>query len=637
MIMIKFKFFKKWFRYYGIVLLFVTTTILSAATIVKEISPAEAEDSQLIRNLFKDKRYHFALDEADDYLKNYTKGLFRAEALFIQAQVFVLDKNYKSALDRYEQIIQKHVDSPFKEDALYYGGVLLIQENNAEKGATYLEQLQEKYPNSKYHNKSDYPLGQLAFDKENWSLAEFHLTKALEVKGMPKEQKLEIKRFIAWSYHFQGKKELAEKSFMGLLNEDIDEDSKSKICYQLGVEAQKLADYPKAIFWFEKQMATWPHIDFQDKSRFWIAESYFSIHQNPEQNISNEDKNKTINLYSANLNLESPLEVNLSYLHRAQLYFSMKQKEQADNDFAYLLDETDEYKDNLELLQIRIDINYELEKWPLAISLMQQMETLVPVKQSEFWFLVNIAKANEQLANPETNQFWKSRYPNLADIGFYDNQALQYYESAYSYLPISEKDSKLSLLDILLKKYNKRENHSKVISYYKDVINYLDDQKQISAIKLRIAKLYLTQLKDEKQGRIWLFKLHNKANYSYNFEASSLLSNLALQAKDYKLAIKILYEFSRQPISKTKWYIPINYRLAELYQMHEKWRSAVKHYSVVAKAKTKSKLKAQSIKRLREITAYLKQLKAAKQAKIDEAKKAKRKAEAAKKKKASNQ
>jgi len=516
--MIEFKFLKKYFRFIWVIFLLVNVTMLSAETSVKEISPAEAEDSKLIRNLFKDKRYHFALEEAGDYLKNYSKGLFRAEALFIQAQVFVIDKSYNSALDRYEQIIKNHVDSPFKEEALYYGGVLLVQENNEEKGAAYLEELQEKYPNSKYHNKSDYPLGQLAFEKENWSLAEFHLIKALNIKGMPKEQRLEIKRFIAWSFHFQGKKELAEKSFVGMLNEDIDEDSKAKICYQLGVEAHRLNDHPKAIFWFEKQMSTWPHIDFQDKSRFWIAESYFAIHQSPEQNISNDDKNKTIDLYSTNLNLESPIEKSLSYLHRAQLYFSMKQKEQADNDFAYLLNETDEYKDNIELLEIRIDINYELEKWPLAISLMQQMEALVPLKQSEFWFLVNIAKANEQLAKTETNQFWKLRYPNLADIGFYDNQALQYYESAYYYLPITEKDSKLSLLDKLIKKYNKRKDYSKVITFYKDVINYLDDKKKISAIKLRIAKLYLTQLKRQKRlsvVRINISATKNKVGSGY--------------------------------------------------------------------------------------------------------------------------
>jgi len=87
----------------------------------------------------------------------------------------------------------------------------------------------------------------------------------------------------------------------------------------------------------------------------------------------------------------------------------------------------------------------------------------------------------------------------------------------------------------------------------------------------------------------------------------------------------VLKAFSRQPIRKTKWHVPINYRLAELYQMHEQWRSAVKHYSAVAKAKTKSKLKAQSIKRLREIKAYLKQLKAAEQSKIEAAKEAKKK------------
>ncbi len=44
------------------------------------------------------------------------------------------------------------------------------------------------------------------------------------------------------------------------------------------------------------------------------------------------------------------------------------------------------------------------------------------------------------------------------------------------------------------------ENYRKVIDYYIEVIENLTDSKKQSAIKLRIAKLYLTQLKNERYG-----------------------------------------------------------------------------------------------------------------------------------------
>ena len=138
--MVKFQFLKKCFHISWIIFLLLNVTNIAAEEQVREISLAEEEDSKLIRNLFKDKRYQFAREEAGDYLQIYPKGLFRAEATFIQAQVFVIEKNYESALDRYAQIINNYPDSPFKEEALYYGGVLLVQENNSEKGKIYLNQ-----------------------------------------------------------------------------------------------------------------------------------------------------------------------------------------------------------------------------------------------------------------------------------------------------------------------------------------------------------------------------------------------------------------------------------------------------------------------------------------------------------------
>ena len=72
-------------------------------------------------------------------------------------------------------------------------------------------------------------------------------------------------------------------------------------------------------------------------------------------------------------------------------------------------------------------------------------------------------------------------------------------------------------------------------------------------------------------ARKWLAILHKKGNYSYNFEASTILSNLAIKAKDYKYAIKVLYQLSRKPIKKTKWFIPTNFLSSDTILLNDNW------------------------------------------------------------------
>ena len=132
---------------------------------------------------------------------------------------------------------------------------------------------------------------------------------------------------------------------------------------------------------------------------------------------------------------------------------------------------------------------------------------------------------------------------------------------------------------------------------------------------MHIAKLYLYQLKDPQSAEIWLRKLHRKGDNPIHYEASSLLYTLALEAKKYKTATAILRNLVNQPIKGTEWYVPVNFKLAELYQIQEMWRKAVQYYGIVARTRQESQYRTQARKRLKEIQRYLKQVAAAKTAK----------------------
>ncbi len=256
--------------------LFFSTPVLAEKS--PQVPSAEQEDMDFVRHLFKDKNYKFAGQEADSYLKKYPKGGFKAEIIFIQAQIDVVNEKYKSALKNYNLLIKQYPTSPFCEDSLYFGGALNLQLNLG-KGVEYFDLLLKNYPESQYHSKVSFHLGQSAFRKKEWRKAEEYLKKGLKSADISDRERLETQNLLAWVYYFQGKELLAKSLFFELLESKIEDDVKTRISFQMAVDAQKKGDFRKAVSWYHRQMTKWPHANFQDRSRFWMAECLFQIHK----------------------------------------------------------------------------------------------------------------------------------------------------------------------------------------------------------------------------------------------------------------------------------------------------------------------------------------------------------------------
>ncbi len=316
---------------------------------------AEQEDLEFIRNLFRDKQYDYAEQETHAYLKKYPKGKHQAEIIFIQAQISVIKEAYDSALNRYHVIIDKHTQSPFLEDALYFSGILRIQLNQ-ENGAPYLHRLLKQFPNTKYLARISFYLGQLAFKKNTWTEAENHFKDVLKSVEISEEQHLQAQNFLAWTYFFQGKQLLAKSLFLELLESKISVDYKARIGFQLAVDWQKEKKYRRAITWYKRQMNDWPHPDFQDKSRFWIAECYFLIYRQNSEELKSNEIDEAVDFYSKNIMLKQPVAPLVSRHHRGQFYILQNQPQKAEADFAWLQDNSEPYAADIDLTMTRASI-----------------------------------------------------------------------------------------------------------------------------------------------------------------------------------------------------------------------------------------------------------------------------------------
>ena len=627
----------------------LTTLPAPAESDIRKVSEIETEDYRLVKHLFADKRYRFAKEEAESYLQKYPQGPFRAEMLFIQAQIEAVQGNLADAGDRYGRIVTDHRDSPLFEDALYRGGIVSIRQGDAETAKSYFARLEEKFPASRYRPEIEYALGKLAFDEAQWGTAEKHFQTVVDRREVSEERILDAERLLAWSYYFLGKREMAVKRFVVLLDREIDDDSKARIGFQLGIEAYKDRQYDRAIYWHERQMKQWPHEEYQNRSRFWIAEAIYAIYQQPDGKVGNADRRKAIELYGINLSEEKPIEPETSRLHLAWLHLSLKQYESAEREFETLQKNSpahrqdfeitlvradlnlkmerwakalelytavqngdQAYQNDLEIRLVRADLMYRLKQWPKAIGLTKRIFATTPEKKKDYRLLANVAKASEHLNERETYDRWKKEMPNLKPIGFFDRQATRYYESAYKHIPQNDSETRLSLLTILIGRYEKTDNPRRTIFYYGELAEQVKEPGKRNRIVLHIAKLYLNRLKDGKSAKIWLSKLHAKGNGPVFYEASSMLYTIALEEKQYKTATAILQYLVKQPIKETKWYLPVHFKLAELYQMQELWQKAMQYYRVVADTKQDSRYRKLAEERLQEIRKYLKQVTATK-------------------------
>ncbi len=318
----------------------------------KAATPFEKEDLVFIRNLFKDKFYKFARQEAEIFFDNYPDSALIPEIIFIQAQINVVDEVFEQALEQYDRIIIQYSDSSFVEDALYFSGALKIQLNR-EEGLKDFDQLTSQFKKSKYLPRIYFHRGVQAFKQENWIGAEPYFKKVLKSEGITEEHRLQNQHYLAWIYYFQGKTILAKSMFFELLESKIPREDKAKISFQLGINAQNQEKYQKAIIWYERQMNEWPHPDYQDRSRFWIAECYYLAFRKQPESSTTVHKEKSIKLFGENLNLEKPVSADISRYHRGWLSVALDRKMEAEKDFAWLQANDPKYGSDLELTATR--------------------------------------------------------------------------------------------------------------------------------------------------------------------------------------------------------------------------------------------------------------------------------------------
>ncbi|MBT3225515.1 MAG: tetratricopeptide repeat protein [Deltaproteobacteria bacterium] len=717
---------------------------------IKETTSVEVEDRDLIHHLLKDEYYIFAQEEAVEYLNRYPNGIFRAEIIFVQAKIDVIQKSYAAALKKYDHLLKRFSDSELFEDSLYLSGILHLKLKQNNKGQDKLQRLIKKYPRSRFLFRTYFHLGELAFKQKNWKTAEVYLKRTVKNGDLKPGQQLEAKNNLAWTYYFQKKYDLANELFQPLLESDLATGHKAKICFQYASDAQKIGDYRAAIKWHEQLMDRWPHPEFINKSRFWIAESLFLLNQTPDTKISAADKQKAILLFGQNLNLKKPIELENTHYHRGWFLLELGKSSRAEADFkwlqknnakygkdidltlirahyfeslkkwteanqiyaqslklqehsesrnqllnriiknnyrqkrckklinnykavdfsvemtdpdemhyyaatclynakewvkaghvyskidplsrfaplsfefylavfrktgqlenaiAYLIQVQDlpHFKDKKRIFLIKTNLYLELKQWHKALSNMKAVVNLSPETKKDPWFLLNVAKTIDQITIAMKNITWREQRPELRPAEYYQQQALIYYQKSYKVMPEKETATRLSILEILLERYEHQKKLKKLIPLYRTAINISTDEHQKNRYIYRLANI-LIETGEKKDPIISLLtSLHGKANREINYKASALMAELYIAEKNYKEAIETLIDLGQQPIDKTPWYIKVHFRLGELYQSQEKWLTSIRHYSKVVNSKQKGSQEKEARSRLFKIKKFVKQ------------------------------
>jgi tetratricopeptide (TPR) repeat protein len=339
---------------------------ITAVAEVRQVTALEVEDRDFIRYLYQHRYDQLTLEEADAYLRQYPQGAFRAEVHYLVGRTALRLDLPSDALRQFSVLITQYPDSPFFEDALFLAGTLLIQQGQDAEGTRRLERLLVEFHDTEFKGQASYQLGQLAFQRNEWQKAERYLSQALDSGNTTESEKLVANHLLAWSLWLSGNIEAATTAFVSLLNSDLGVADKAKICNQLAIEAYRRQQYRETIHWYQQILTQWPHPNYLNRARFWIAESLFLLHQESPTTIGSEDKKRAIALFTANLNSPNPIEPHNSRYHRGWLYHDLGQIALADDDFSWLQENDTDYAGNYELTTIRAGYYERDENWQKA-------------------------------------------------------------------------------------------------------------------------------------------------------------------------------------------------------------------------------------------------------------------------------
>jgi hypothetical protein len=202
-----------------------------------------------------------------------------------------------------------------------------------------------------------------------------------------------------------------------------------------------------------------------------------------------------------------------------------------------------------------------------------------------------------------------------AKLGGY-KRAKGYYRRALKKTPDKDVDLVLQLVGELKRLYERSKDYASLVVIYKRAYSVLKKSPRPKNESRTYAYLIgyhqSFHLKQNDKARIWLMRSDRGGSTPQELDAAFWVAKLDREANKPGMAIKRLKELAGRKVSKnSSLYVQIHFELGTLYHLKEKWKSALLHYRLVAKARAPAELKQYqntAKEKAKEISSYLKSL-----------------------------
>jgi tetratricopeptide (TPR) repeat protein len=197
-------------------------------------------------------------------------------------------------------------------------------------------------------------------------------------------------------------------------------------------------------------------------------------------------------------------------------------------------------------------------------------------------------------------------------------RAKGYYRSALKKVPDKNVNLVLQLVGELTRLYERSKDYKALVRTYKRAYSVLKKssrpKKEYQTYAYLIGYHQSSQLKQTSKARIWMLRADGGGNSSQELQAAFWVAQLDREAKKTDKALKRLKELAGRKIAKnSSMYVQIHFELGTLYHFKEQWKSALRHYRLVAKARAPAELKQfrnAARQKAKEIDNYLKSIEA---------------------------
>ncbi len=202
-----------------------------------------------------------------------------------------------------------------------------------------------------------------------------------------------------------------------------------------------------------------------------------------------------------------------------------------------------------------------------------------------------------------------------AKLGGY-KRAKGYYRRALKKTPDKDVDLVMQLVGELKRLYERSKDYASLVVIYKRAYSVLKKssrpKNELRTYAYLIGYHQSFHLKQNDKARIWLMRSDGGGTTPQELDAAFWVAKLDRDANKPGMAIKRLKELAGRKVAKnSSLYVQIHFELGTLYHLKEKWKSALLHYRLVAKARAPAELKQYqktAKEKAKEISSYLKSL-----------------------------